>query len=173
MWKNIESGEVALGADVVAPPRRAKLVLLVLAVALVGLGVWAWVDEGPLWRWMMTTRRYRESSRESELVRGWSTIHRWSGINVGPFADYFVRSGKRSSYGSESDDGIYKHTSWKFDGSVSWQISYNVRIPPGDREKGLNYLPPWLWGVTDQTEPTMPEWMKEDEKWAKAFEEQR
>ena len=28
------------------PPRRAKLVLLVLAVALVGLGVWAWLDTG-------------------------------------------------------------------------------------------------------------------------------
>ena len=24
---------------------------------------------------------------------------------------------------------------------------------------------PWLWGVTDQTEPSMPEWMKDDEKW--------
>ncbi len=32
--------------------------------------------------------------------------------------------------------------------------------------------PPWLWGVTDQTEPTMPAWMKDDEKWAKAREGQ-
>ena len=40
------------------PPHRAKLVLLVLAVAIVGLGVWAWMDEGPLWRWTMRKRSY-------------------------------------------------------------------------------------------------------------------
>ena len=25
--------------------------------------------------------------------------------------------------------------------------------------------PPWWWDVTDQTEPSMPEWMKDDEQW--------
>ena len=31
---------------------------------------------------------------------------------------------------------------------------------------------PWLTGATHQTEPFMPEWMKDGEKWAKALEEQ-
>ena len=35
------------------PPRRAKLVLLVLAVAIVGLGVWR---GEAVWMWMSTKR---------------------------------------------------------------------------------------------------------------------
>ena len=71
------------------PPRRAKLVLLVLAVAIVGLGVWA---REPVWWWVMTERIVHEVSEDEKLpvgsnavfslnddTRGWLRVNRWSG----------------------------------------------------------------------------------------------
>ena len=52
---------------------------------------------------------------------------------------------------------------WKLDGTVVYQ-----RGADGEKRRA----PPWLWGVTDQTEPTMPAWMKDDEKWQAALDAQ-
>ena len=52
-----------------ATPRRAKLVLLVLAVALVGLGVLA---SEPLYWWVTTERSYCEDGGR----RGWLIVDR-------------------------------------------------------------------------------------------------
>ena len=57
-------------------------------------------------------------------------------------------------------------TEWSPDGTVLLQVYRNAQ---GRGQVKSN--PPWLWGVTDQTEPTIPEWMKDDELWAKALEE--
>ncbi len=63
------------------PPRRAKLVLLVLAVALVGLGVFAWE---PVWMWA-TTRESLEWGAASwkepgiEVQRGVKRLSIWNG----------------------------------------------------------------------------------------------
>ncbi len=55
------------------PPRRAKLVLLVLAVAIVGLGVWR--GEAVYW-WVMTERAYWESPKlEFRHFRGLDEIN--------------------------------------------------------------------------------------------------
>ena len=64
---------------------------------------------------------------------------------------------------------MYQRTEWSERGKVVRQY----RQPGGARFPLRQTSPPWLWGVTDQSEPTMPAWMKDDEKWAKALEEAR
>ena len=36
----------------------------------------------------------------------------------------------------------------------------------------FNRSPPWLWNVTDQTAPSMPAWMKDDEQWQRVLDAQ-
>ena len=56
------------------------------------------------------------------------------------------------------------------DGSVAEQNqAASIDGHPSMHREG----PPWLWGVTDQTEPSMPEWMKDDAKWQVALDAQR
>ena len=62
-------------------------------------------------------------------------------------------------------------TKWRTSGSVLIQI----RLVDDNGEsipKETNRAPPWLWGVTDQTHPTMPAWMKDDEQWQAALDAQ-
>ncbi len=51
-------------------------------------------------------------------------------------------------------------TSWNADGTVNRQAFRSADGLEEERDS-----PPWLWAVTDQTEPTMPAWMKDDAKW--------
>ena len=72
-------------------PRRAKLVLLVLAVALVGLGVWAWE---PVYWWVVTESHFQESVQGQ--TRGWERRVRWGkalGMLNGKSADFHLPSG--------------------------------------------------------------------------------
>ncbi len=93
------------------PPHRAKLVLLVLAVAIVGLGVWAWE---PVWWWVMTERTYIElpsgTSHSDLSERGWAQLSRWSNNPHGPFDFWYKKDrleGSRGLYscsrGEQSD----------------------------------------------------------------------
>ena len=51
--------------------------------------------------------------------------------------------------------GPFRYTIWNFDGTIQHQRPYY-----GDdvRKQERRKAPPWLWGVTDQTEPTAPWW---------------
>ncbi len=151
--------------------RRAWVIVGLLAVAIVGLGVWAWVNEGPLYWWVMTERTYIElpsgSSHTDLSERGWIQLSRWSSNPHGPFASWYRKTGYRAREGFVRLRGESKLTSWNVDGTVNRQAFSS----PGELGEGRN-SPPWLWGVTDQTSPSMPEWMKDDAKWAKALEEQ-
>ena len=151
------------------PPRRAKLVLLVLAVAIVGLGVWAWK---PVWLWATTRHVYVEMRRPGwSPQRGWKTVLRWSGEAHGRMVLFDPRTGwkvieRRFAYGEQLEI-----SSWD-GGSVAMQVWLD---DSGTRPYGYysRRSPPWLWGATDETAPSIPEWMKDDEKWAKALEEAR
>ncbi len=54
-------------------------------------------------------------------------------------------------------------TYWLPDGTVTAQR---------DRELGETLEPPWLWGVTDQTEPSAPAWILDDAQWQAALDAQ-
>ncbi len=161
-------------------PRRAKLVLLVIAVAFVGLGVWAWVDKGPLYWWVMTRKVYWESESDHGGVpagplRGWTYMIRWSemGRPVRRTAWYVESGFKASEILLEFSSTELRRpnrdrtTVWNERGLVTHQSSFG---PAGDFEGAI--APPWLWGVTDQTAPTIPAWMKDDAKWQAALDAQ-
>ena len=40
------------------------------------------------------------------------------------------------------------------------------------QRKQLKTKSPWLWGVTDQTAPSMPAWMKDDKQWQATLDAQ-
>ena len=145
------------------PPRRAKLVLLVLAVAIVGLGVWA---REPVYWWVMTERVWSEHETDRWVyVRGWERVSRWAddSPNRHRFEGkwWYVRNGLL----------YYHHDAQRRTTQTFWDINGSVQCQLQGSE--LRRSPPWLWGVTAQTKPTMPAWMKDDEKWAKALEEAR
>ena len=152
------------------PPRRAKLVLLVLAVALVGLGVWAWVNAGPLYWWVMTERVYVERvDSEGYRVRGYRGRSRWGDDDRLPLLVlWYVDTGlmaNKSVHGEQP-----RATTWRHDGTVNCQLGHDrARLRGGPT---LWSRPPWLWGVTDQTEPSMPAWMKDDALWQAALDAQ-
>ena len=94
-------------------------------------------------------------------VRGWVSRGRWGEQLYGPTERWFLETGCRAT---QSDDERH-WTEWSVDGSVRQQISFG-------KGRGKKQ-PPWLWGVTDQTAPTMPAWMKDDAQWQAALDAQK
>ena len=146
--------------------RRAKVVLGVIAVALVGLGVWAWE---PVWMWATTrdslgwgSASWQEPGKE--VQRAVVRLSIWNGKKHGKTRAWYVESGTLASEGDYRNGSPVSVTHWNNDGTVREQRGWRdgVRLPK-------RTSPPWLWGVTDQTEPTMPEWMQDDEQWQAAF----
>ena len=138
-----------------------------VALAVIGLGVWAWE---PVYWWVMTEPKYYETGGR----RGWSRSYRWEHSESGsPFCSWFATSGFKAVEGvmvqQRNDDMTYEQlTLWQPDGSTYCQASAIDTIH--HRE---NLSPPWWWGVTDQTAPTMPEWMKDDARWQAALDAQK
>ncbi len=59
-------------------------------------------------------------------------------------------------------------TLYNLDGTVCNQLR---RLSLGHNLE-LKATPPWLWNVTDQTTPSIPAWMKDDEQWQRALDAQ-
>ncbi len=148
--------------------RRSHLVLAVVLVAVVVvviLLVALWVNEGPLWRSAMLEKipidlYYSRDGKTSGLfdrVYGWATVKRWTHPTVqhGNLVCYFVENGFKAKEEEYKDGRVTKGSEWNFDGTVSRQI----RSPWGRGRTS----PPWLWGVTDQTEPSAPWWNEKDQ----------
>ncbi len=147
------------------PPRRAKLVLLVLAVALVGLGVWR--GEAVYW-WVMTTKPVFEDLNDrnhTHCKRGFVVRYRWSGdLAPGVSCGWYLANGLKAWEDEWTETGQrIRRTVWQVDGTVWYQDLGLVNT---------RRSPPWLWGVTDQTSPTMPDWMKDDAQWQAALDAQ-
>ncbi len=110
------------------------------------------VAYGPnIWQWATQEREYVRTGPEDDPYLGYVTKRRWSdtGIPEGPLELWYAESGLPERRGAISS-GIYYCTWWNPDGSMGAQIDGNIF-----REE-----PPWLWGVTDQTEPSAP-WIKD------------
>ena len=149
------------------PPRRAKLVLLMLTAAIVGLGVW---HGEAVWWWVMTKRDPCQNGSDGHEMRGWETVPRWEFLGTHRSAElWFAETGFKASKGEwETADRLagFRITVWNPDGSVKMQLK---GLPRRDKKAS----PPWWWGVTDQTEPSIPAWMKDDEKWQAALDAER
>ena len=60
-------------------------------------------------------------------------------------------------------------TQWRSDGTVQVQSVISRKMGGDD---SVIQSPPWLWNVTDQTAPSIPAWMKDDELWQRALDAQ-
>ncbi len=131
--------------------------LLVLAVALVGLGVWAWkpVQRFLLIRQVPVAEAGQRGPGGRPINLYW-LMHRLNG----------QKSGHRYYYSDNGFlaleawfDGVQEHkTTWNMDGSVRsqrWSHEYS---------KEARTSPPWRWGVIPQTRPTDPQWRREQGK---------
>ena len=146
--------------------RAARLALAVLAVALVGLGVWAWE---PMWWWASSTPIYLEDGYQHHPVRAVLYEGRWSPRMHA--SGYYEGSGYKA-YETFSDRwGRGPQTFWRRDGTVERQFETEVQ---GQSRYAINErnTPPWLWGVTDEPAPTMPAWIKDDAKWQAVLDAQ-
>ena len=65
---------------------------------------------------------------------------------------YYVDSGLKAIEGTFAHGKAMKVTWWRFDGLTVFQGRAKADSPVTENIYG----PPWLWGVTDQTEPTAP-----------------
>ena len=163
--------------------KRPRLLLAIILVSVTVLCVSLWVGEGPLWRSVMTKKVIVESDDRYKLfepgvrlvnsdsadpgfgpvtARGWLILRRqWSeesrARQHGKKVLWYVSTGFKFM------DGYYyasrrmgRITRWRPDGTVVFQWGNLSGETSHERQE-----PPWLWGVTDQTEPTAPWWGKE------------
>ena len=136
-------------------PRRARLVLVLVVLPWLALGVFVWE---PMYSWVTTKRIYMESGSGEQ--RGWYLVSRWDDKRTpGPFVVWYVESG----YKVTEETAPFARTIWNPNGTISTQVMADGTIKE---------TPPWLWNSTDQTEPSMPAWMKDDEQWQRALDAQ-
>ena len=110
-------------------------------------------------------------------TRGWQTVRRLDpSVSHGLTVQYHVSTGFKAWEAEYSHGELVRRTTWNADGRVERQIageeSRTTRVRGMKRNRNFLSTPPWLWGVTDQTAPTMPEWMKDDAKWQAALDAQ-
>ena len=146
--------------------RCARLVLVVVLLGVVSVGVVAWE---PVWQWATTKNRYFEawdSLGVSNKVRGYRHDRIWG--DPEEVTMFSAVRGKvwymHSGYLAQEWHGPGRMTWWEFSGELAeqWDDHGDVEISS----------PPWLWSVTDQTTPSMPAWMKDDEQWQRALDAQ-
>ena len=135
--------------------KHSRLVLVLILLAVAALLAFLWVGEGPLWRWVKLKKIHFETTdlQGTPILRGWYTAKRWdSNTLYGRRVEYWASTGFLKSDISLKDTEFLRSTYWNKDGTVEGQVD-------ADGEERLK--PPWLWGMTDQMEPTAPWWGKE------------
>ena len=157
-------------------PRRAKVALGVITLAIVGLGAWACIWGWRPLMWLLARRVVTITiEMDGHEARGIVGVNRWTGgavpLRVQTF--YYVENGFKaheSEYWPYSGVSL-RSTMWRFDGSVASQSRCDddpghVKEPylSGLVSDQSNIEPPWWWGVKDQTSPSDPQWIAEHGK---------
>ena len=159
--------------------RRARLVLVLVVLGVVGVGVFAWE---PLYWWVITETvpltvvRPLSTWNEGHRVRGRVQVRRGTHMLHGRFVTYFLETGLKSAEAEWRNDMLWRATSWNLDGKVKhqgWnrQLENNPDLADNTTAE-YKLSPPWWWNATDQTAPSMPAWMKDDEQWQRALDAQ-
>ena len=141
----------------------AIVVFLVIALTVIVLLASLWVNEGPLWREVMSEEY--SSLHEAlwgEVGHGYRILYKMNpqtrSIVRGKYIGYYIENGFKAKDGMYQDGLPVAVTQWNFDGTI------NVQVTQEKGEVVFKKSPPWLWGVQDQTEPTDPQWIAEHGK---------
>ena len=147
--------------------RRGKVVALLVALALVAVAV---PLAEPVWTWVTTKRAARSRvALDGHELRGYVDVNRWSGGSRRVETFWFARRGLKAFVRKRREGHVLRRTTWDIEGKLIQQ--YRLLDDSGNEVWEFRNGPPWWWGVKDQASPSMPEWMKDDELWAKALEE--
>ena len=155
--------------------KRTYIVAVVIALAVVAVCISlyfsVWVNEGALWRWVMTKVFVYEATADfpdwnTEKVRTYRRYNRWDHTHV-HVRSYFLSTGYQSSDEKWRNGKVSGATIWSPDGKVKMQQRWENSEWLGRYDRGSSVLyggPPWWWGVQDQTKPTDPQWIAEHGK---------
>ena len=148
--------------------KRPRLLLAVILLAVITLLAALWVNEGPLWRWVMLEKvmiqspaRYLpRNSPWTKRVAGFKSINRWTKTEHGRLVFFDLESGRQVQEQVWSKGSCIRITKWSPRGTLYMQSrtrnEFGETIPAETTTS-----PPWWWGVENQTEPTAPWWGKE------------
>ena len=143
-------------------PRRAKVALLLVALALVAVAI---PLAEPVWEWVMTERVGGPAEGHDFIagatpLTGWHRVGRWGTREVlhGTSVSFYASNGYKFMESVHRDARCVRCTCWSDSGAVVWQSGEEL----GSRMT-LD-RPPWLWGATDQTSPSDPQWIAEHGK---------
>ena len=150
------------GRDPMTPPRRAKLVLLALAVALVGLGVWR---GEVLWEWATIGYYWSQQNLEGSSLAVLLKRNRWTGRHSDGGVAWFRSTGFRAY--EIGEEGV---TRWNPDGTLYVQQKLGDPVKLLRTRDPFTIRPPWWWDMTDQTAPSAPAWILDDAKWQAALD---
>ncbi len=159
----------------------ARLILVAVALAVVAsvcscgsrCGEYVTMEKHAISRWADDNAPHMPINEHSLRLpagvgmRGWRYTSRWSQRDLGG-ALYYLDSG----FKAVEWDGNRRFSAWNPDGTLAAQsqdppMSSGISAP-----WELKYSPPWWWNVTDQTTPSIPAWMKDDEQWQRALDAQ-
>lgn len=147
--------------------RRARVILVIVVVAG---GTLAFLAREPLYEWVATERVHFDQTLGDDLnVRGYRFQKRWGHGGMIRAHGWYTSTGFLRGWIEFRKGRLYRQTTWSPDGTVLNQLSWPL---DADNITVDKTEPPWLWGVTDQAEPSMPAWMKDDAKWRAALEAQ-
>ena len=120
--------------------KRSYIAIVVILTLAIALCTSLWVNEGPLWRLLITKKIPLELiTGNGHPLRGWVTVlRRLSSACYGPEVLYFVENGllyRVVDWGSHHQKG----TTWSFDGTVQnqWHVA--------EGKIKHNTSPPWWW----------------------------
>ncbi len=125
--------------------KRSRLVLVVILIGPAVLVTALWVNEGPLWRLIMTKRVHFEG----HPLNGWYTVKRWTQppLKHGPKVLYFVETGLLRAKLVFRDGKCFQTTFWLFDGKVDMQLRFEDGT---DQTLEIKNVPPWWCGEKAQ-----------------------
>lgn len=126
-------------------PRRSSRQAIIVGLILIAGSVPVVIHGPALWRAIVISRDYYETTTEGERVVGWSEYHLFREAPV-KTALFHVSTGFQCMQ-SSTVDGETRQTRWDSRGRVQEQWRSGLRF---------RNQPPWWWGVTDQGAPTAP-----------------
>lgn len=145
--------------------RRARLICILLAACALIVTGSQWY---PISVALLTVDVPFEPGYGPNL-KGMARRTRWGDppIRHGWTRIWYADTGRLALETEYSFNRILRSTTWYESGSVASQMPEQPTVKPV--YFSANHEGPWEWGVGDQQEPSMPEWMYDYRKWNAAL----
>ncbi len=127
---------------------RARLILVALVAAVCVTGVW-WGPQA--YEWARFRRElYVSYDRDHGYQVGYKLRDRWGSAYKSK--SWWLESGFRA---------IEQYSAGPFPDVTMWNVDGTILLQQDESQGKERRKPPWLWGATDQEEPTLPRWLRQ------------